>query len=155
MVDDHQDAVPNSNHGFLLASPGSQTVILSRQVGVLGMGRSMGGFHQQLAQPGVALARLAREPFASTLVVAWTHACPRCQMPIEMGKRDMSSPISARIPSAARQLMPGMVQSKTMACSQVSAGLEEEWSQCCSQRACLSVCSCATGATSCMWMAIS
>jgi hypothetical protein len=89
-------------------------------------------------------------------VVAWTHACPRGQMPSEMGKRDMSSPISARIPSAARRLMPGMVQSKTMACSQVSAGLEEEWSRCCSQRACLSVCSsCATGSASCMWMAIS
>src|SRR5271157_6215343 len=92
----------NSHSSSLLATSGCQASILSRQIGILGPACRKGGFNQELAEPGTAFGGLATCAFARTLVIARTHASPRCQMlrtfkPIHVGADFCEDPLGSTL----------------------------------------------------------
>ena len=70
VIHDLEHGMANSNHGNLRPTPRSKASIQGREIRILGMSSSMGRFDQKLAEPGAALAGLATETFACTLVIA-------------------------------------------------------------------------------------
>src|SRR5260370_13247804 len=80
MENDDQDRMPNGNGSPLLATPGGQTSILSRQICILGPACCKGGFDQELAEAGTAFVGLATQAFARAFVISRTHPGARCQM---------------------------------------------------------------------------
>src|SRR2546421_1398682 len=73
--------MPNGNGGLLAAAAHHQTMILCGKVAVLGVNGCVCCFDQGGAQPGTPFAGPTTQALACTLIVAWTHACPRSQMP--------------------------------------------------------------------------
>src|SRR5512147_1457757 len=70
MIDNYQDRMFQGDNGFFIASTTGQAMILSRQVGVLGMGSCMSRLVQRHAQRTVAFARPTRAALAGTFIIA-------------------------------------------------------------------------------------
>src|SRR6266480_1739253 len=91
----------DGNGGLLATSSDDQTVILSGEIALLGMGGGMGRLDQGGAQPWTAFAGATTQALPCTLIVARTHASPRSQMPCtweaahigsDLGKQHLSQP---------------------------------------------------------------
>src|SRR5215469_6768314 len=69
--------MPYRNRSLLCSSSENETMVLSRQVGLLTMSGRVRRFNQSCPQPGAAFACFATEPLACAFAVAWAHARPR------------------------------------------------------------------------------
>ena len=70
MIDNGQDCVSHGDHGFLRAPAERQALVKGRQIGVLGVRGPLCGFHQMLAQGGIAFASATTQPLARALMIA-------------------------------------------------------------------------------------
>src|SRR5690606_12429053 len=113
---DHQDRVGNGHGRLLLAYAAGEAPELGGQVGVAGTSGGPCALIEDVDEPHVAFGAAARAARAAGDVVARCDARPRRQVP-GCGNLDMSTPISARIASAARFATPGMVPRWSRACS--------------------------------------
>src|SRR6266567_5335206 len=117
MVDNHQQRVADRDGRFLASPSNNEPLVLSREVGVLGVDGSMSSFHQSRTEEGDSLcASYLRD------VCLHSHSFQGISQPTTracraLGKRLMSGPISARITSAKRRLMPGIVESRWIWCA--------------------------------------
>src|SRR5258708_2072921 len=71
----------NRNGGLLAASSDGQTVILSREVALLGVDGRMRRLDQRSAQPWTAFTGATTQALARAFMVARTHPRPRGEMP--------------------------------------------------------------------------
>src|SRR6266545_6286004 len=73
---DDEDGVADGDDRFLLAAAGDEPVVQGSEVGVTRSAAGVGGLDERSAKPGITLARLSTFAFASTFVIARTHARP-------------------------------------------------------------------------------
>src|SRR5260370_41432450 len=71
----------NGIGGLLAALSDGKTVILSREVAILGVGGRMRRLDQRSAQPRTAFTGATTQALARAFIVARTHARPRGEMP--------------------------------------------------------------------------
>src|SRR4030095_15754132 len=72
--------MPHGYQSSFLSPSARHPVVLRRQIGVFGAGRSVSRFDQGELQPAVSLPSLPTVAFTGTLMMSWTHRCPRGQM---------------------------------------------------------------------------
>ncbi len=76
VIDNHNNAVGNCNNSFLFASTTGQSMVLSLQIGILGVGCSVRGSDKGMFQPEISVACLAAFSLPSTLVVSRAQCRP-------------------------------------------------------------------------------
>jgi hypothetical protein len=100
---DHQNGVSEGDKRTFLTPPGRHALVVGRQLRLLGFGRHMGDVHQHLASPSTALAGLAAEALAPTVVMAGAHARPGgqmlgtrepCHVGPDFGQQDLRRPLT-------------------------------------------------------------
>jgi hypothetical protein len=111
--DGDEDGVFHGDQGPLLAAAGDEPAVAGREVGVFGPRRGDGGLAEGCLAPG-SPCRVLPGPFLppDSLLPGQTPAQEARSAAV--GKRAMSSPISASTTSAARVLTPGMATSSSM-----------------------------------------
>src|SRR6266545_4359575 len=76
VIDNHNNAVGNCDNSFLFTSTTGQSMELSLQIGILGVGCSVRGSDKGMFQPDISLACLATFAFPGTLVVSRAYCRP-------------------------------------------------------------------------------
>ena len=82
MINGFDQVMRYGNDGPLVPTSSNQTMVQERGLGVFDLAGCQGTLDQQGFEPAVALARFARVPFPSTLVVARTDPGPTGHMRI-------------------------------------------------------------------------
>src|SRR5215207_803357 len=114
MPADDEDGVADGDRGLFLADPSSETPELRCKVGVAGAGGRPGALHEDVAEPYVAVGGLAGTAFPPVMLLPGAIPAQEAKW-AAVGNRDMSTPISAMIVSAARFPTPVMVSSRSRA----------------------------------------
>src|SRR5215207_4245054 len=108
------EVVADGDRGLFLADPSSETPELRCKVGVAGAGGRPGALHEDVAEPYVAVGGLAGTAFPPVMLLPGAIPAQEAKW-AAVGNRDMSTPISAMIVSAARFPTPVMVSSRSRA----------------------------------------
>ena len=108
-----QELVCQGDDGLFVSPADDETLVFGAKHAFRSSG-GVGGFAEQIADDGIALAGFAALAFPSRFMVARTQPRPRGE-PVSLATRVRSSLISMRIIAAAMASMPGIVCSSSQA----------------------------------------
>ena len=117
MVSHDKNRMANGDNGTPFAATGSQTLVLSPQVGLFGTRSRPSRLAERRTQIAVALSNLARLPFARTFMVARCNTSPSGQMFVGWEATHVNADLRHQHFSRRSRSMPGMVSSNLIACA--------------------------------------